>query len=138
MTDFEVMQRVFDLAAKGGRNVAPNPLVGCVITKNGKIIGEGWHKKYGGHHAEVNAIRDCQKKYGKNTAKKLLNKSTFFVNLEPCSIEKNTPPCTDKIIECKAKKLVCSITSMHVFAEPPVGSFSTMRFGKRGRKRSTF
>lgn len=109
MTDFEVMQRVFDLAAKGGYKVAPNPLVGCVITKNGKIIGEGWHKKYGGHHAEVNAIRDCQKKYGKNTAKKLLNKSTFFVNLEPCSIEKNTPPCTDKLIECKAKKLVCSI-----------------------------
>ena len=60
MTDFEVMQRVFDLATKGGHNVAPNPLVGCVITKNGKIIGEGWHKKYGDHHAEVNAIRDCQ------------------------------------------------------------------------------
>ena len=94
MTDFEVMQRVFDLAAKGGHNVAPNPLVGCVITKNGKIIGEGWHKKYGGHHAEVNAIRDCQKKFGNNAAKKLLHKSTFFVNLEPCSIEKNTPPCT--------------------------------------------
>ena len=109
MTDFEVMQRVFDLAAKGGRNVAPNPLVGCVITKNGKIIGEGWHKKYGGHHAEVNAIRDCQKKFGKDAAKKLLHKSTFFVNLEPCSIEKNTPPCTDKLIEFRAKKLVCSI-----------------------------
>ena len=109
MTDFEVMQRVFDLAAKGGHNVAPNPLVGCVITKNGKIIGEGWHKKYGGHHAEVNAIRDCQKKFGKNAAKKLLHKSTFFVNLEPCSIEKNTPPCTDKLIEFRAKKLVCSI-----------------------------
>lgn len=109
MTDFEVMQRVFDLATKGGHNVAPNPLVGCVITKNGKIIGEGWHKKYGDHHAEVNAIRDCQKKFGKSAAKKLLHQSTFFVNLEPCSIEKNTPPCTEKLIEFKAKKLVCSI-----------------------------
>jgi diaminohydroxyphosphoribosylaminopyrimidine deaminase/5-amino-6-(5-phosphoribosylamino)uracil reductase len=77
--------------------VSPNPLVGCVIVKDNKIIGAGFHQKYGDNHAEVNAI---------NSSKESLEGSTLYVNLEPCAHYGNTPPCVERIIESRIKKVV--------------------------------
>ncbi len=86
------MQHCLDLAKKGFGNVAPNPMVGCVIVMDGTIIGEGYHEQYGKAHAEVNAINSVKDKA-------LLKKATLYVNLEPCSHFGKTPPCADLIIE---------------------------------------
>ena len=88
------------LAAKGLGSVEPNPAVGAVIVKNGKIIGRGWHKKFGGPHAEINALADC-KKQGANP-----KGATMFVTLEPCCHYGKTGPCTDALIAAKLKKVV--------------------------------
>ncbi|MCW8813748.1 MAG: bifunctional diaminohydroxyphosphoribosylaminopyrimidine deaminase/5-amino-6-(5-phosphoribosylamino)uracil reductase RibD, partial [Chlorobium sp.] len=94
------IKRCFVLAKKGKGLVAPNPLVGAVIVKNSKVIGEGFHKKHGSAHAEVNAI----KKAGKNVIG-----STLYCNLEPCChTNKQTPPCVPLIIEKKIKRVVIS------------------------------
>src|SRR5688500_2819367 len=85
------MQRTFELAQLGRGMVSPNPLVGCVIVHDGNIISEGWHKKYGESHAEVNAVNNV-------ADKTLLRKSTVYVNLEPCSHFGKTPPCADMLI----------------------------------------
>lgn len=85
------MRRCIELASGGIGNVAPNPLVGCVITYNDMIIGEGYHKIYGESHAEVNAINSVRER-------SLLKNSTLYVNLEPCSHFGKTPPCADAII----------------------------------------
>lgn len=84
------MQRCLDLALHGRNNVAPNPMVGCVIVHEGKIIGEGFHAKYKEPHAEVNAIHSVKNK-------ELLKNSTLYVNLEPCCHYGKTPPCVDLI-----------------------------------------
>jgi diaminohydroxyphosphoribosylaminopyrimidine deaminase/5-amino-6-(5-phosphoribosylamino)uracil reductase len=93
------MQRTFELALLGKGNVSPNPLVGSVIVHDGKIIGEGWHQKYGEAHAEVNAVRSVEDK-------SMLAQSTVYVNLEPCSHTGKTPPCADMLMEHKVKKVV--------------------------------
>jgi diaminohydroxyphosphoribosylaminopyrimidine deaminase / 5-amino-6-(5-phosphoribosylamino)uracil reductase len=93
------MHRALELAALGLGNVSPNPLVGSVIVHEGKIIGEGWHKKYGEAHAEVNAIDSVDNK-------NLLKESTVYVNLEPCSHFGKTPPCADMLIANRVKKVV--------------------------------
>lgn len=85
------MQRALELAAKGAGHVAPNPLVGCVVVHEGKIIGEGWHQNFGGPHAEVHAIQSVS-----NQA--LLTSSTLYVTLEPCAHHGKTPPCSTLII----------------------------------------
>ena len=72
------MKRCLELAGKGMSYVAPNPMVGAIVVYNDKIIGEGYHKKYGESHAEVHAIHNV-------ADKSLLEKSTLYVNLEPCS-----------------------------------------------------
>lgn len=100
-SDEQFIKRCFDLALNGIGFVSPNPLVGCVITHNNKIIGEGWHKKYGGPHAEVNAVASV-------TDKTLLSSSTVYVNLEPCSHHGKTPPCADMLVEHQVKKVVIS------------------------------
>ena len=107
MTDLDFMARAIELAKKGRLKVQPNPMVGCVIVKNKKIIGEGWHHEYGKDHAEINAIKNCKKKYGVKKAFQLLAGSSVYVNLEPCSIEKNTPPCSNALIEYQIKRLFC-------------------------------
>jgi len=100
MTSDELyMQRALELARLGKGNVSPNPLVGCVIVCGDKIIGEGWHQRYGEAHAEVNAIRSVHDK-------DLLKQSTVYVNLEPCSHTGKTPPCADLLIQSSAKKVV--------------------------------
>jgi diaminohydroxyphosphoribosylaminopyrimidine deaminase / 5-amino-6-(5-phosphoribosylamino)uracil reductase len=93
------MQRCFDLAKNGSGKVSPNPLVGSVIVCKDTIIGEGYHKKYGESHAEVNAIASVRDK-------NLFKEATLYVNLEPCSHWGKTPPCADKIIENKIPRVV--------------------------------
>ena len=107
MNDLDFMARAIELAARGRLKVQPNPMVGCVIVKNNKIIGEGWHKEYGKDHAEVNAIKNCKRIFGAKKALKLIAGSNIYVNLEPCSIEKNTPPCSNTLIEHQIKRLFC-------------------------------
>ncbi len=85
------MNRCMELAKNGLGTTYPNPLVGSVIVCDGKIIGEGWHKKSGEGHAEVNAVHSVKDK-------SLLKKSTIYVSLEPCSHFGKTPPCCDLII----------------------------------------
>ncbi len=96
------MQRCIQLAKNGLGNVAPNPMVGCVIVHDSKIIGEGYHREFGSHHAEVNAIHSVKNK-------KLLAKSILYVSLEPCSHHGKTPPCTDIIIKYKIPEVVIGI-----------------------------
>ena len=93
------IKRCLDLAVKGLGQVAPNPMVGCVIVCDGEIIGEGYHEQYGQAHAEVNAVNSVKDK-------SLLKKSTLYVNLEPCSHFGKTPPCADLIIEHKIPYVV--------------------------------
>ena len=93
------MHRCIDLAKKGLGNTYPNPLVGCVLVKNNEIIAEGWHKKAGAAHAEVNAIQ-------KVTDKSILKNCTLYVNLEPCCHFGKTPPCADLIIEMGIQNVV--------------------------------
>ena len=99
MDDIKFMKRCIDLALKGIGFTYPNPLVGSVIVHNNKIIGEGYHAKYGESHAEVNAINSV-------SDKKLLRESTLYVNLEPCNHHGKTPPCTDTIINNDIKRIV--------------------------------
>lgn len=93
------MVRAIELAKLGMGQVAPNPMVGCVIVHNGLIIGEGYHRKYGEAHAEVNAIRSVKNQ-------ELLCQSTMYVTLEPCSHFGKTPPCADLVVEMKIPKVV--------------------------------
>lgn len=93
------ISRTLELAEQGRGNVSPNPLVGCVIVKDNKIIGEGFHEKYGEAHAEVNAINAVENKED-------LRDATLYVNLEPCSHYGKTPPCADLIIQYPFKKVV--------------------------------
>jgi len=93
------MKKCLELATKGMGYVSPNPMVGCVIVFNNQIIGEGYHKKYGTAHAEINAIENVKDK-------SLLKKSTLYVNLEPCVHFGKTPPCTNLIIESEIPKVV--------------------------------
>jgi diaminohydroxyphosphoribosylaminopyrimidine deaminase/5-amino-6-(5-phosphoribosylamino)uracil reductase len=101
-TDSIFMQRALQLAALGRGHVSPNPLVGCVIVHQNTIIGEGWHRKYGGPHAEVNAIESV-------ADKSLLKESTVYVTLEPCAHFGKTPPCADLLVKHHVKKVVVAI-----------------------------
>ncbi|MEP6734224.1 MAG: bifunctional diaminohydroxyphosphoribosylaminopyrimidine deaminase/5-amino-6-(5-phosphoribosylamino)uracil reductase RibD [Chryseolinea sp.] len=99
--DEHFMRRAQELALNGQGFVSPNPLVGSVIVREGRIIGEGWHRKYGEAHAEVNAVNKVQDKA-------LLRESTVYVNLEPCSHFGKTPPCADMLIANHVKRVLIS------------------------------
>lgn len=88
------MRRCFELAKHGIGHVAPNPMVGAVIVHNGRIIGEGYHRQWGGPHAEVNAVNSV-----KEADIPLLKESTIYVSLEPCSHWGKTPPCAKLLID---------------------------------------
>ena len=93
------MNRALQLAKNGIGTVSPNPMVGCVIVHDSRIIGEGWHHKFGEPHAEVNAINSVEDK-------SLLFDSTVYVTLEPCSFHGKTPACSDLLIRSKVKEVV--------------------------------
>ena len=98
------MRRCFQLAKLGESYVAPNPMVGAVLVYNDRIIGEGFHAKYGEAHAEVNCINSV-----KEEDKELIAKSTLYVSLEPCAHFGKTPPCADLIIQYKIPKVVIAV-----------------------------
>ena len=95
------MRRALQLAAMGCGKVSPNPMVGAVVVANGRIIGEGYHHRYGGPHAEVNAIASVSE-----ADEKLLKESTIYVTLEPCSHYGKTPPCSKLIIDKQIPNIV--------------------------------
>ena len=99
------MREALSLARKGLLTTRPNPMVGCVITHNDKIIGRGWHKRSGENHAEINAIQDVINNHGKTEAESLLKESDMYVTLEPCSSTGKTPPCSATIKKYGIKKV---------------------------------
>ena len=98
--DVQFMSRTLELAQKGQGLVEPNPMVGCVIVKDNQVIAEGFHRKYGGDHAEVDAIKN---------ASQSVSGSTLYVNLEPCSHHGKTGPCATAIIDSKVAKVVIAM-----------------------------
>ncbi|MBK7407645.1 MAG: bifunctional diaminohydroxyphosphoribosylaminopyrimidine deaminase/5-amino-6-(5-phosphoribosylamino)uracil reductase RibD [Saprospirales bacterium] len=97
------IRRCFDLARLGAGRVSPNPMVGAVLVHEGRVIGEGYHRQYGGPHAEVEAIRSVSAE-----DKPLISKSTLYVSLEPCCVHGRTPPCTNLIMEMGIPQVVIS------------------------------
>lgn len=95
--DIRYMRMCLELARKGEGLVEPNPYVGCVIVKNGCVIGKGYHRKFGGFHAEIEALKSCSVSP---------SGATMYINLEPCCHTGKTPPCTDAIIASGIKKVV--------------------------------
>lgn len=104
MTDESYIKLAIEIAKKGYGKVSPNPLVGCIIVKNDRILGAGFHEKFGSKHAEVNAIE----KAGNS-----VEGATLYSNLEPCSHFGKTPPCVDLIITSKIKKVVIGTLDMN-------------------------
>lgn len=101
--DARYIRRCFDLALQGAGNVSPNPMVGAVLVFENRIIGEGFHQKFGGPHAEVNALASVQE-----ADKPYIHQSTLYVSLEPCCVFGKTPPCTNLILDNKIPNVVIS------------------------------
>ena len=112
------MFRCIELARLGMGEVAPNPMVGAVIVHDGKITGEGFHREFGGAHAEVNAINSV-------TKKELLEESTIYVSLEPCAHFGKTPPCSDLIISSHIPRVI--VGSVDPFAKVAGKGIEKMR-----------
>ncbi|MFA0414712.1 bifunctional diaminohydroxyphosphoribosylaminopyrimidine deaminase/5-amino-6-(5-phosphoribosylamino)uracil reductase RibD [Vibrio renipiscarius] len=98
--DYQMMSRAIKLAQGGIYTTAPNPNVGCVITRDGQIVGEGFHYRAGEPHAEVHALR---------MAGELAEGATAYVTLEPCSHYGRTPPCAEGLIKAKVAKVICAM-----------------------------
>lgn len=94
------MRRALALARRGWGQTAPNPLVGAVVVANGRIVGEGWHERFGEPHAEVHALRQ---------AGDAARGATVYVTLEPCAHHGKTPPCTDALIAAGVARVVCAV-----------------------------
>ena len=97
-TDRVHMARAIELAQRGTGTVKPNPAVGAVIARDGEVLGEGWHERFGAAHAEVNAIEAC--------GLADLSEATLYVSLEPCCHEGKTPPCTEAIMQSGIRRVV--------------------------------
>jgi diaminohydroxyphosphoribosylaminopyrimidine deaminase / 5-amino-6-(5-phosphoribosylamino)uracil reductase len=100
MTEIDYMRRALELAERGRGWVEPNPLVGAVVVRDGRVVGEGWHEKFGQAHAEVNALRQ---------AGEAARGSTLYVTLEPCCHFGKTPPCTETVIGAGVRRVVASM-----------------------------
>ena len=101
LPDSTYMKRALTLAKKGVGKTSPNPAVGCVIVKNGLIVGEGWHKRAGGHHAEVHALE---------SAGDAARDADVYVTLEPCSHTGKTPPCSEALIRAGVRRVVAGMS----------------------------
>ena len=99
LDQIKYMQRAIKLAEYGMHTCKPNPRVGCVIVKDGQVIGEGWHKKTGGDHAEIVALKSCEVDP---------KDSIVFVSLEPCTHQGRTPPCIEALINAKVSEVIFS------------------------------
>lgn len=100
MTDSDYMARALELAARGRGAVEPNPLVGAVVVRDGTVVGEGWHEKFGQAHAEVNAL---------HRAGDQARGATLYVTLEPCCHFGKTPPCTEAVIRAGVRRVVAAM-----------------------------
>eukprot|EP00210_Caulerpa_lentillifera_P009201 g8772.t1 len=118
-TDLNFMKRALNLAEKGSGRTFPNPVVGCVIVKNNKVVGEGYHPSAGKPHAEIYALRAAS-----NDAKG----ATAYVTLEPCNHFGRTPPCSRALIDAKIAKVVVGV----VDPNPLVGGAGIKRLQKHG------
>jgi diaminohydroxyphosphoribosylaminopyrimidine deaminase/5-amino-6-(5-phosphoribosylamino)uracil reductase len=98
--DRQFMQRALELAERGRGFTSPNPVVGAVAVSDGRVVGEGFHERYGGPHAEVNAL---------GAAGAAATGATLYVTLEPCCVWGNTPPCTDAILRAGVSRVVVAI-----------------------------
>jgi len=114
--DLWQMQRALHLAVGGQGYVEPNPMVGCVIARGAEIIGEGWHKKFGGPHAEIEALR---------IAGDRAEGATMYVTLEPCCHHGKTPPCTKAILDAKLGRVVAAMRDP--FPEVDGGAIGELR-----------
>jgi diaminohydroxyphosphoribosylaminopyrimidine deaminase/5-amino-6-(5-phosphoribosylamino)uracil reductase len=103
-SDLEHMKRALRLARRGFGSVSPNPMVGAVLVKNDRVIGEGWHHRAGEPHAEIEALRNCEKRGHSPKG------ATLYVTLEPCSSHGRTPPCTGAIIAAGIARVVAAAT----------------------------
>src|SRR5580704_2549682 len=99
--DWPWMQRALELAERGRGWVEPNPLVGAVVVRDGQLVGEGWHQRYGEAHAEVNALA---------AAGEAARGATLYVTLEPCCHHGKTPPCTDAVLQAGIAHVVAAMT----------------------------
>lgn len=103
MTDEQFMRHALDLAERGRYSVSPNPMVGCVIVRDGAVTGEGFHRRAGEAHAEVEALRKTSDARG----------ATMYVTLEPCAHHGRTPPCTDAVIAAGLRRVVIAMSDPH-------------------------
>ena len=99
-TDIQHMRNALDLATGGAGWVSPNPLVGCVLVRQGEIVGRGYHQRFGGPHAEIHALRDAGDQ---------ARGATLYVTLEPCCHTGKTPPCTDAILESQVERVIVAM-----------------------------
>jgi len=113
--DHIMMARALELARQGQGRAEPNPMVGAVVVREGKIVGEGYHQVYGGPHAEVFALQQ---------AGELAHGATLYVTLEPCCHHGKTPPCTDAIIKAGIREVVAA--GSDPFPQVAGGGFSTL------------
>ncbi|HRT26947.1 MAG TPA: bifunctional diaminohydroxyphosphoribosylaminopyrimidine deaminase/5-amino-6-(5-phosphoribosylamino)uracil reductase RibD [Syntrophales bacterium] len=95
------MKRALRLAARGAGRVSPNPMVGAVVVRDGRVVGEGFHERFGGKHAEINALE---------RASEAARGSTVYITLEPCTHYGKTPPCVDRLIEARPARVVIGTT----------------------------
>src|SRR5437762_4960902 len=100
-TDAQWMRRALDRAERGRGAVEPNPLVGAVVVRDGVVVGEGWHQRHGGPHAEVHALA---------AAGDAARGATLYVTLEPCCHHGKTPPCTDAVLRAGIARVVAALT----------------------------
>lgn len=117
--DHRFMARALRLAARGLNTASPNPRVGCVIVRDGRIIGEGWHESAGKPHAEINAL---------NNAPGSIRDADVFVTLEPCAHQGRTPPCANALIEAGVRRVVAA----HVDPNPLVAGQGLARLRDAG------
>ncbi|HEX7708621.1 MAG TPA: bifunctional diaminohydroxyphosphoribosylaminopyrimidine deaminase/5-amino-6-(5-phosphoribosylamino)uracil reductase RibD [Thermoanaerobaculia bacterium] len=99
MTDDQFMRRALELAEQGRFTVSPNPMVGCVLVRDGEVIAEGWHRRAGEAHAEIDALSRCENARG----------ATMYVTLEPCSHHGRTPPCSEAVIASGIRRIVIAM-----------------------------
>jgi len=97
--DLRHLDRCLELAERGRRTAAPNPVVGAVVVRDGRVLGEGWHERPGGMHAETAALRAAGDAAG----------ATVYVSLEPCSHHGRTPPCADALIDAGVARVVAAM-----------------------------
>src|SRR5436309_13456589 len=99
-SDDHWMRRALELAERGRGFVEPNPLVGAVVVQDGAVVGEGWHQRFGGPHAEVHALA---------AAGEAARGATLYVTLEPCCHHGKTPPCTDAVLRAGVRRVVAAM-----------------------------